>query len=275
MLLVGEREEDFFLIREILERNRRVLMAALEHACSIQEAKPLLQQKPYSLVLFEYEAGDADSINLMAEFLRAGVSVPFILLTEGADEETVARMIGGMWNCVEKSKLDGATLLCTIRSTLALHSIQQEQHTAEVLLRKLSSAVEQSADTVLITDRNGIIEYVNPAFEALTGYSRTEARGKTPRILKSGEQCIETYQEMWKTLVAGNVYRGILVNRKKNGELYYVEESICPVRDAGGQIAHFISNGRDLTERLRLEAQLLQAQKEDGCDRPSCGGRSP
>ena len=104
---------------------------------------------------------------------------------------------------------------------------------------------------------------MNPAFEALTGYQRNEVCGRTPRILKSGEQGPEIYQEMWNTILAGNVYRGILVNRKKNGELYYVEESICPVRDAVGQITHFISNGRDLTERLRLEAQLLQSQKMD------------
>src|ERR1700746_2841671 len=113
--------------------------------------------------------------------------------------------------------------------------------------------------------------YVNPACETLTGYTRDEACGQTPRILKSGEQDADTYQELWKTILAGNVYRGILVNRKKNGELYYVEESICPVRDADGQIAHFISNGRDLTERLRLEAQLLQAQKMDAIGRLAGG----
>ena len=73
----------------------------------------------------------------------------------------------------------------------------------------------------------------------------------------------ETYQERWKTILAGNVYRSILVNRKKNGELYYMEESICPVRDTDGQITHFIANGRDLTEQLRQEAQLLQSQKRD------------
>ena len=138
-------------------------------------------------------------------------------------------------------------------------------------MRKLSRAVEQSADTVVITDRQGIIEYVNPAFEMLTGYSRDDVQGKTPRVLKSGEQASDVYQQMWKTILAGNVYRGILVNRKKNGQLYYVEESICPIRDAEGQITHFISNGRDLTERLRLEAQLLQAQKMDAIGRLAGG----
>ena len=272
ILLVGEREEDFFLVHEILERTRSRLATELEQARSLEEARVLLQQKPYGLVLFEYETGDAESVQLVAEFLQAGVSIPFILLTEDADEKTVAQIIeSGTWNCIAKSQLDGATLVRTIRNTLTLHSLQQEQQSAQELLRKLSHAVEQSADTVLITDREGRIQYVNPAFEKLTGYSREEARGKTPRILKSGEQGPETYQEMWKTLLAGQVHRGILVNRKKNGDLYYVEESISPVRDTNGEITHFISNGRDLTERLRLEAQLVQAQKMDAIGRLAGG----
>jgi len=272
VLLVGNQEEDFFLIREILERNRSMLAAELDHARSIDEAKEMLQQKPYGLVLFEHNAGDVEAVHLVAEFLHAGVSVPFLLLTEDSDEKTVADILqSGTWNCVAKSHLDGATLVRTMRNTVALHSLQQEQHSAEESLRKLSRAVEQSADSVVITDRYGVIEYVNPAFVALTGYSREEACGRTPRILKSGEQGPEIYQEMWKTILAGNVFRGILVNRKKNGDLNYVEESICPVRDAEGQITHFISNGRDLTDRLRLEAQLLQAQKMDAIGRLAGG----
>jgi len=264
VLLVGNKEEDFYLIRKILERTRSLLAAELDHAHSLEEAKGMLQHKSYDLVLFEHETGDAEAVHFVAEFLHAGVSVPFILLTEKADERTVAEIIeNGTWNCVAKSQLDGATLVRTMRNALAVHSLQKEQQTAEQSLRKLSRAVEQSADTIIVTDLRGIIEYVNPAFETLTGYQHDEVFGKTPRILKSGEQGVEFYQEMWKTIRAGNVYRGILVNRKKNGELYYVEESICPVRDAAGQITHFIANGRDLTERLRLQAQLLQSQKMD------------
>jgi len=264
VLLVGHQEEDFFLIREILQRSRSTLAAELDHAHSLQEAKAMLQRQPYGLVLFEHEIGNAEAVRFLSEFLHTGVSLPFILLTEDADEQTVAESIeAGRWNCVAKSQLDGATLVRTIRSTLALHSMQREQHTAEEALRKLSRAVEQSADTVIVTNLHGIIEYVNPAFEALTGYNRNEVCGTTPRILKSGEQGSEFYLEMWKTILAGNVYRGILVNRKKSGQLYYVEESISPVRDAEGRITHFISNGRDLTERLHLEAELRQAQKMD------------
>ena len=272
VLLVGKREEDFFLIHEILERNRRVFDVSLEHAHSVDEAKVFLKQKPFSLILFEYEAGDAESIRLMAEFLQAGVSIPFILLAEDANEATVAELIEeGTWNCIYKSELDDGTLMCAIRSGLAIHSVEKQRDSAEELLRKLSSAVQQSADTVLITDHEGTIEYVNPAFEALTGYSRNELVGNTPRLLKSGEQSPEVYQDLWRTLLSGKVYRGIFVNRRKNGELYYAEESICPIRNAAGQITHFIANGRDLTERRRLEGQLVQAQKMDAIGRLAGG----
>ena len=272
VLLVGNQEEDFFLIREMLERNRSLIAADLEHARTLEEASEMMRHRPYGLVLFEHDAGDAEAVRLVTDLLHDGRPVPFILLTEDADEKTVADIIGaGTWNCLAKSRLDGATLVRTIHNTVALHSLQLEQQSAEESLRKLSRAVEQSADTVAITDRQGVIEYVNPAFEALTGYSHDEARGQTPRILKSGEQGPEVYQEMWKAILAGNVFRGILINRKKNGELYYVEESICPIRDAHGEITHFISNGRDLTERLRLEAQLLQAQKMDAIGRLAGG----
>jgi DNA-binding NtrC family response regulator len=109
VLLVGKKEEDFYLIREILERTRDMLAAELDHAHSLEEARTMLQQKTYGLVMFEHETGDAEAVHFVAEFLHAGVSVPFILLTDDANEKTVAEIIqGGTWNCVAKSQLDGA-----------------------------------------------------------------------------------------------------------------------------------------------------------------------
>jgi two-component system cell cycle sensor histidine kinase/response regulator CckA len=272
VLLVGHKEEDYFLIQEILGRNGKALAAELDHAHSLEETRYMLEQRNYGLVLFTYENENTGTARLLAQLLHAGLSVPFILLTENADEKAVAQIIGsGIWDCLEKADLNGSNLVRTIRSTLALHSMQLGQQSTEESLRKLSRAVEQSADAVMITDRDGLIEYVNPAFETLTGYSHEEARGKTPRILQSGAPGAGAYQELWQTILAGNVYRGISENRKKNGQLYYVEESISPVRDASGAITHFISNARDLTERMRLEAQLSQAQKMDAVGRLAGG----
>ncbi|MGA8428493.1 MAG: ATP-binding protein [Candidatus Sulfotelmatobacter sp.] len=272
VLLVGNKEEDFFLIREILGRSEKSFMAELDHAHSLIEAKLMLEYGNYGLVLFTYENENAGAGQLLAQLLDAGTAVPFILLTENADEMSVAQIIGsGIWQSLEKENLSGSNLIRTIRSTLALHSMQLGQQSSEESLRKLSRAVEQSADAVMITDRNGLIEYINPAFETLTGYSHEDAVGKTPRILKSGAHSPGTFQELWQTILAGNVYRNILENRKKNGQIYHVEECISPVRDASGAITHFISNARDLTERMRLEAQLSQAQKMDAVGRLAGG----
>jgi two-component system, cell cycle sensor histidine kinase and response regulator CckA len=272
VLLVGNLEEDFFLIREILSRNKASFSAELDHATTLDEANVMLQRKAYGLVLFEYSTKDAAAVELLSQFLHGGSTVPFILLTEDADERSVAEIIGsGLWNCMGKSELNGVNLVRTIRCALALHAVRQENSSAHDTLRTLSLAIEQSADTVLITDREGIIQYVNPAFETLTGYLRQDAIGKTPRILKSGEHGPEVYQELWKAVLSGNIFRGILVNRKKNGEVFCVEQSISPVLDETGTITHFISNGRDLTERLRLEAHLLQAQKMDSIGRLAGG----
>ncbi|MBI3762368.1 MAG: PAS domain S-box protein [Chloroflexi bacterium] len=137
-----------------------------------------------------------------------------------------------------------------------------QRRQAEEERRKLSSAVEQTADNVFITDRDGLIEYVNPAFEKLTGYSKDEAIGQTPRILKSGEHVPEFYEKMWQTILAGKVFRATLKNRKKSGELYYEEKTITPLKDAQGNITHFVSTGKDITERVRAEAEIRRRAEE-------------
>jgi two-component system cell cycle sensor histidine kinase/response regulator CckA len=136
-----------------------------------------------------------------------------------------------------------------------------ERRQAEGELRKLSSAVEQSADIVVMTDRNGVIEYVNPAFETLTGYTREETVGRTPRILKSGRQDADFYQRMWAMLLAGKVFRGVLVNRKKNGKLYWAEKTITPIVDERGQLRNFIANDRDITQRRTAEEALKSSEE--------------
>ncbi len=123
-------------------------------------------------------------------------------------------------------------------------------------MAKLSSAVEQSADSIMITDRHGAIEYVNPAFEEITGYSRDEAYGKTPVIIKSGKNSRDEYENLWRKIMRGEVYRNVLINRKKDGMLYYEEKTISPLKDSQGRITHFISSGKDITTRMQTEERL-------------------
>ena len=130
-------------------------------------------------------------------------------------------------------------------------------------LRKLSVAVEQNPASIMITDRNGTIEYVNPHFTALTGYSLEEAVGLTPRLLTSGETSREAYHALWQTILSGGEWRGEFHNRKKNGELYWEEALIAPIRDDAGTITHFIAIKENVSERKELEGQLRHAQKMD------------
>lgn len=138
----------------------------------------------------------------------------------------------------------------------ALQRRQAEAARAEEALRKLSSAVEQTADSVIITNREGIIEYVNPAFERETGYRLDEAIGRMPGILKSGQHSKQFYEHLWETILAGEVFRAVFANKKKDGSLYYEDKTIAPLRDGQGNITHFVSAGRDISDRQRAEAAL-------------------
>ena len=137
-----------------------------------------------------------------------------------------------------------------------------KQKLAEESLKKLSSALEQTADLVVITDKEGVIEYVNPSLEKLTNYTKEETIGKTPRILKSGKLKKSIYKELWETILSGRSYSQVFINKKKGGNLYYEEKTISPIKDAQGNITHFVSTGRDITERKRTEKIIKKSLKE-------------
>ena len=128
----------------------------------------------------------------------------------------------------------------------------------EVELLKVSRVVEQSPNVVLITDTQCNIEYVNPRFTLLTGYTREEAIGKKPRILKSGKTPPEVYKQLWRTITSGTEWRGEFCNKKKNGELYWVSSLISSIKNAEGVITNFIEIAEDITERMHAEEKIHQ-----------------
>ena len=132
---------------------------------------------------------------------------------------------------------------------------------AEDAHARLATAVEQAAEAIIITDTNGEILYVNPAFEKTAGYTRQEAVGKNPRILKSGKHDDAFYRQMWESLVQGRVWSGRIINKKKNGALYEEEMTISPIRDSAGKVINYVAVNRDVTQEVALEEQLRQAQK--------------
>lgn len=142
---------------------------------------------------------------------------------------------------------------------------------AETEQERLMSAIEQTTEVMVITDTEGTIQFVNPAFEKVTGYTREEALGQNPRILKSEEQDEAFYRELWQTLFKGEEWHGRFINKKKNGTLYTEEAVITPVCDPEDQIINYVAVKRDVTEQLKIEEQLYQAQKMESIGRLAGG----
>ena len=172
------------------------------------------------------------------------------LLSQGGQEIPVSQLI-----LTHRDEEGNVEFYSTIARDI---SEQLQAHEAET---RLATAIEQVADSILITKTDGTIEYVNPAFEELTGYSRLEVTGQNVRILKSGVHNEAFYRDLWDTVLAGHVWMGRLTNRKKNTFCYEVEVTITPVRDRDGNIINFVSTQKDVTHEREMEAQVRQAQK--------------
>ncbi len=142
---------------------------------------------------------------------------------------------------------------------------------AEEELKRLSVAVEQAAEDIIIVDTDGIIQYVNPAFEKITGYSRAEAIGRTPNIVKSGVHEPAFYENLWNTIKGGQIWTGRITNKRKDGQLIQEDATISPLLGAAGQLTGYVSLKRDVTEQVKIEGQLIHAQKMESIGTLSSG----
>ncbi len=147
---------------------------------------------------------------------------------------------------------------------LAIKDDISDRKLAEEQIRQLSRAVEQSGSSIVITDLDGTITFVNPAFSEITGYSKEEAIGQNPRILKSGKHSDEFYEEMWLTLMNGRVWQGEILNARKDGSTFWEHSSISPVTDANGVTTHYLAIKDDISDRKRADAEtkLLLSMSE-------------
>jgi diguanylate cyclase (GGDEF)-like protein/PAS domain S-box-containing protein len=143
-----------------------------------------------------------------------------------------------------------------------VHDITDQKRT-EARMLKLSQALEQTADMVVITSNKGNIEYVNPAFCENTGYTKEEVIGRNPNILKSGKHDNTVYEKLWQTILAGKTYSNVLVNRRKDGSTYYEEKTITPLKNEKGEVTNYISTGKDITEMMQTQQRLYHLAHHD------------
>lgn len=151
----------------------------------------------------------------------------------------------------EKSWTEEDITILKLVGEIIVNALRKKKANEELI--KLSAVVKQSADSVIITDKNDIIEFVNPAFETTSGFKREEVIGKSPAILRSGKHDQDFYRQLWSSISCGKSVRAKFVDKKKNGELFYQETTINPISDTNGNIRYIVSTGRDITERKKIE----------------------
>ncbi len=269
LLYVGGNRDTYLHLRDVLMASCQTRLRVI-HAAKFDDAILRARRARYDLVVCEGDG--AAPTPWLTSLRKASPQLPVMFLRECIDEEAIAEAVEtGKWDFLNVDAPNGIAVNPAVRAAIESYSNDRHHDRAEATLRKFWRAVEQSTELIIITDRDGTMEYVNPAFELLTGYARMEVVGQNLRLLKSEEQSFELYQDMWQSVTSGNIFRGILIHKKKNGETFVAEKTITPLRDGQGRITHFVSCDRDITEKRRLEHQLQQAQKMDAIGRLAGG----
>jgi PAS domain S-box-containing protein len=239
---------------------RRYPEAVLHFAVDGQSGLEAFKLHRPEIVITDINMPVMDGIGMAAEIKALNPQTIIIAVTGHSDVHRLISAIEAGINHYLLKPIDFSKLYSVIDTSIIQINATKAIAAQNERLRKLSVAVEQSPSTVIITDVQGTIEYVNPRFTELTGFLPEEALGRNPRLVKSGATPAEVYQNLWQTVKSGKVWRGQLQNRKKNGELYWESTSISPVLDQAGTITHFVAVKEDITAWNKLTEELRLAQ---------------
>ncbi len=260
ILHLEDSDPDALLVRHTLRREK--IACEIQRVATEEGFTRALTESTLDIILADCALPSFDGMSALALAMSLAPDVPFIFVS-GAIGETQAidSLKAGATDYVLKDNL--MRLAPAIRRAREEWQERSLRKHAEKSRDRLVTVIEQSSEAVMITDTDGTIEYVNPAFKRITGYTANEAIGKTPRILNSGKHDKHVFERMWHHLDAGKVWSGRLINRRKNGELYHEDAVISAMRESDGNITRYVAVKRDITREVELENQLQQAQKMD------------
>ncbi len=255
ILLVEDLEDDALLVARALRRGGYAPI--YERVDTLPDLEAALARSGWEIVISDYAMPQLDGMTVLGVVRTTAPELPVILVSGTIGEEVaVAAMKAGAADYVMKGNL--TRLAPAIERELQEATSRRARRQAEEELHKLSRAVEQSPVSVIITNVQGQVEYVNPRFTQITGYTLEDLEGQTPSVWKSGETQPETYAELWELITSGGKWDGEFHNRKKNGDLYWVSASITPIYNQDGIINHFLAIEEDITERKQAEAARMR-----------------
>ncbi len=230
--------------RVLLVNNQAITLFGYSMEELIGNSIDIVIPERYREAYYKYQKAFIDEIDT-----RPGISLPLNGVRKNKREIPIEIALSPV-------KIPSGVIFTNIIRDLTIRKEAEEQ------LRLQSVALESAANGILITDRNGNIQWVNPAFSKMTGYTVEEVIGKNPRVQKSGLVAQDVFSDLWRTILSGNVWHGELINRRKDGTTITEEQTIAPVRDGSGQIIHFIAIKQDITERKRAEEVLSKRSEQ-------------
>jgi len=264
VLLVEDNPGYVRLVRELLV-GAGGTQFRVEPVGTLGEGLQRLESGPADVVFLDLGLPDSQGLDTFRRLHEKDSRVPVVILTVNDDEElAIAAVHEGAQEYLAKGQVIGGQLVRAARYAIERKKAEEER-------LRLITAIEQAAECVVMTDPDGSIQFVNPAFERITGYSRQEAVGGNPRLVKSGKHDEAFYKRLWDTISRGEVWDGHFVNKKKDGTLYEEVATISPVRDSHGNIVNYVKVARDVTQQRKLEDQLRQAQKMEAVGRLTGG----
>jgi PAS domain S-box-containing protein len=254
ILLVEDNHRDVCLVQDALSKAEGVLYE-LECVNLLSTGLERLATGGIDLVLLDLTLPDSRGLDTFAKTYSQVPQVPIIVLTSLGDEDLAVKSLGeGAQDYLIKEQVDTNLLTRAIR-----YAIERKRADEENL--RLATAINEARESIIITDAEGTIQYVNPAFQDMSGYVRKDVIGQNIRILGSGKDNDMFLQAMWDAIGSGEVWTCQFITKKKDGTLYEAEARISPVRDNSGTIINYVSVQRDVTHEIQLEKLLRQAQK--------------
>jgi PAS domain S-box-containing protein len=238
------------LAAKFLEREDDRL--TVETATSASEALDRLDEHDYDCIVSDYDMPGQDGIEFLETVREDYPDLPFILFTGKGSEEVASEAISaGLTDYLQKGADSSRYEVLANRIQNAISHQESERE-----LKIFKEAIEHAGHSIYIADTDGTIEYVNPAFEEVTGYSADEALGRTPRILKSGEHDESYYDNLWGTILSGDNWKDEVINERKDGERYIINQTIAPVMNDSGEIKNYVAVNVPITERKERERAL-------------------